>query len=182
MKQFPVLESERLVLRQLKQEDSKELFQYFSKDEVTEYYDLESFKEIKQAEELIQSWNRKFESNQGIRWGISLKSEDRIIGTCGYHNWLKEHYKAEIGYELNPEFWLKGIMTEAIKEIIKFGFNELELNRIEAFIDPGNISSRKLLVKTGLREEGLLKEYFFEKNQFVDAAIFAILRKDYKGK
>ncbi|MDB5083290.1 MAG: acetyltransferase, partial [Bacilli bacterium] len=141
MKKFPRFETERLVLRQLKQEDSEDLFHYFSHDEVTEYYDLESFKEIKQAEQLILNWNQRFESNQGIRWGISFKSRDTIIGTCGFHNWMKEHFKIEIGYELDPKYWLKGIMTEAVNEIIKFGFDELGLNRIEAFIDPANSSS-----------------------------------------
>lgn len=180
MSSFPVIQSDRLLLRQLRLDDSRDLFHYFSLDEVTEYYDLESFKDVKQAEQLIQSWNQRFESNQGIRWGITLNSESRIIGTCGFHNWMKEHDKAEIGYELAPEYWRKGIMTEAIREILKFGFTNLGLNRIEAFIDPENISSRKLLAKVGFREEGLLKECFYEKNRFVDAVIFAILRKQFE--
>ncbi|MCR8656232.1 GNAT family N-acetyltransferase [Paenibacillus endoradicis] len=179
---FPILETDRLVLRQLNQEDSQVLFEYFSLGEVIKYYDLDSFNEIKQAEQLIHNWNQRYENNQGIRWGITLKSENRLIGTCGFHNWMKEHYKAEIGYELNPKYWCNGIMTEAINEILEYGFEELELNRIEAFIDPENISSRKLLEKTGLKEEGLLKEVFYEKSQFVDAIIFAILKKNYKGK
>jgi ribosomal-protein-alanine N-acetyltransferase len=178
MNPFPELETERLLLRQLGQEDAQHLFHYFSLDVVTEYYDLESFKELEQAVSLIRSWNQRFENGEGIRWGITLKTENRVIGTCGFHNWMKEHYKAEIGYELTPEYWRKGIMTEAIEEIVQFGFKELGLNRIEAFIDPENISSRKLLEKTGLKEEGLLKDCFFEKNRFVDAVIFAILKRE----
>lgn len=180
MRPFPELETERLLLRQLREGDARHLFQYFSLDEVTEYYDLDSFKEIEQAESLIRSWNQRWENGEGIRWGITLKTEDRVIGTCGFHNWIKEHSKAEVGYELTPEYWRKGIMTEAIEEIVRFGFKELGLNRIEAFIDPENISSRKLLEKTGLQEEGLLRECFFEKNRFVDAVIFAILKREYK--
>lgn len=178
---FPVIVTERLVLRQLKQEDSNDLFYYFSKDEVTRYMDLESLTDIGQAEDLIQIWEQRFMNNKGFRWGISLKPETRIIGTCGFHNWMKEHFKAEIGYELRPEFWQKGIMSEALKELLRFGFEEMGLNRIEAFIDPRNIGSRKALEKIGLREEGLLKDYFFEKNQFVDAVIFAILKNEYYG-
>ncbi|WP_232695497.1 GNAT family N-acetyltransferase [Brevibacillus daliensis] len=179
MKSFPTLTTNRLILRQLRNEDVPDLFHYFSKDEVTKYYDLESFTEHTQASNLIQFWKQRFEAEQGIRWGISLANQDRIIGTCGYHNWSKEHYKAEIGYELTPEYWRKGIMTEAVEAIIKYGFMNLQLNRIEAFIDPDNLSSRKLLEKAGMKEEGLMKEYFFEKGQFVDAVLFAILKKEY---
>jgi [ribosomal protein S5]-alanine N-acetyltransferase len=178
---YPVLETERLILRQLRLEDSIDLYNYFSKDEVTEYYDLESFTEQKQAEDLIKNWNEKFNKLVGIRWGITLKTEDRIIGTCGFHNWSKEHFKAEIGYELTPEYWQQGIMTEVLRSVIKYGFEDLGLNRVEALIDTDNISSRKLLEKLGFSEEGLLKEYFFEKKRFVDAVIFSVLKKEYKG-
>ncbi|MNI66132.1 putative ribosomal N-acetyltransferase YdaF [compost metagenome] len=73
-------------------------------------------------------------------------------------------------------------MTEVIQEIMRFGFEDLGLNRIEAFIDPDNMGSRYLLEKTGFYEEGYLKDYFFEKNQFVDAVIFALLKKQYDQK
>lgn len=105
MSHFPVLETERFVLRQIKQDDSKDIFRYFSMDEVTRYYDLERFTNIEQAEELIHRWNQRYENNQGFRWGITLRSESRVIGTCGFHGWAKHHYKAEIGYELTPEYW-----------------------------------------------------------------------------
>ncbi|MGM1046980.1 MAG: GNAT family N-acetyltransferase [Bacillota bacterium] len=180
MSQFPILETERFVLRQLKQDDSREIFQYFSLDEVTKFYDLESFANIEQAEELIRRWNERFERNQGIRWGITLRSESRVIGTCGFHGWMKNHYKAEIGYELTPEYWRQGYMTEVIQKIIEFGFNNLGLNRIEAFVEPENVGSRKVLEKIGLSEEGTLKEHFYWRNRFVDTVIYALLKKDYK--
>lgn len=167
MSQFPILETKRFVLRQLKHDDSKEIFQYFSMDEVTKFYDLESFTNIEQAEELIRRWNQRFKKNQGIRWGITLRSESRVIGTCGFHSWMKNHYKAEIGYELTPEYWRQGFMTEVIQKIIEFGFNNLGLNRIDAFVEPENTGSRKVLEKVGLREEGILKEHFYWRNRFV---------------
>jgi ribosomal-protein-alanine N-acetyltransferase len=180
MTQFPILETERFVLRQLTQNDSIEIFQYFSLDEVTKFYDLESFTNIEQAEELIQKWNQRFVRSQAIRWGITLKSENRVIGTCGFHGWMKNHYKAEIGYELTPKYWRQGFMTEVIEKIIEYGFNYLGLNRIEAFVEPENTGSRKVLEKIGLREEGTLKEHFYLRNRFVDTVIYALLKKDYK--
>lgn len=180
MSQFPTLETERFILRQIKQDDSQEIFQYFSMDEVTKFYDLESFTNIEQAEELICRWNQRFENNQGIRWGITLRSEDCVIGTCGFHGWAKNHCKIEIGYELTPEYWRQGIMTEVIPKIIEFGFNNLGLNRIEAFVEPENMGSRKVLEKVGFTEEGILKEHFYWRNRFVDNVLYALLKKEYK--
>jgi ribosomal-protein-alanine N-acetyltransferase len=179
MSQFPILETKRFVLRQIKQDDAKEIFQYFSKDEVTKFYDLESFTNIEQAEELIHKWNQRFENNQGIRWGITLRSEGSVIGTCGFHGWAKNHCKIGIGYELTPEYWQQGIMTEVIPKIIEFGFNNLGLNRIEAFVEPENIGSRKVLEKVGFREEGVLKEHYFWRDRFVDNVLYALLKKEY---
>ncbi|WP_168124032.1 GNAT family protein [Paenibacillus sp. HB172176] len=182
MLQFPILETERLILRQIKQEDSREIYNYFSLEEVTKYYDLVSFTNINQAEELINRWNQRFERNQGIRWGITLKSENRVIGTCGFHSWMKNHHRSEIGYELTPQYWRKGIMTEAILKVVEFGFNNLELNRIEAFVEPENVNSRKVLERIEFREEGILREHFYWRNRFVDTAIYSILKKDFKEK
>ncbi|MGG6310822.1 GNAT family N-acetyltransferase [Paenibacillus macerans] len=180
MKLFPQLETERFILRKLTSDDAEDLFRYFSNDEVTKYYDLERLVELKQAEELIQNWNSRYLERRGFRWAITVKSEsDRVIGTCGFHNWSQGHYKAEVGYELNPDYWRQGVMTEVLQEIMRFGFEDLGLNRIEAYIDPDNIRSRYLLEKTGFHEEGYLKECFFEKDQFVDAVLFALLKKQY---
>ncbi|WP_456287964.1 GNAT family N-acetyltransferase [Paenibacillus sp. AK002] len=182
MPQFPLLETERLVLRQIIPEDARDIFHYFSMDTVTKFYDVESFTHIEQADELIRRWNHRFENNQAIRWGIALRSESRVIGTCGYHGWMKHHYKAEIGYELAPEYWRQGYMTEAIQKIMEFGFNHLGLNRIEAFVEPENTASRKLLEKLGLNEEGTLKQHFYWRNQFVDTVIYALLKRDYQAR
>ncbi|MEK4073508.1 GNAT family protein [Paenibacillus sp. FSL K6-1122] len=179
MTPFPELETKRLLLREIKQSDSQDIFQYFSSDEVTRFYDLESFTTIKQAEELIQRWTERFENGQVIRWGIALKSDNRIIGTCGFHGWMKQHHKAVMGYELAPEFWRQGYMTEVTQKIVEYGFKNLELNRIEAFVEPENAGSRKLLERIGFSEEGILKEHFYWKNRFVDNVIYAILKKEY---
>ncbi|MCV2504066.1 MAG: GNAT family N-acetyltransferase, partial [Neisseriaceae bacterium] len=119
---------------------------------------------------------------RAIRWGIVLKENNQVIGTCGYHNFQEEHSRAEIGYDLNPDYWQKGYMTEAITAIQKYGFKKLKLHRIEAFIFPDNLASRKLLEKVGLQSEGVLRDYFFEKGRFVDGEIFSILIREWKKK
>lgn len=175
---FPVLKTQRLILRQLRQEDAADVYHYFSTDQVTAFYDLDRFTEVQQAEDLIQFWNNRFDSLQGIRWGITLRSEDRVIGTCGFFNWSKKHYRAEIGYELSPEYWSQGYMIEVLESAIDFGFKDLGFNRIQALIHPENVKSRGLLEKSGFTEEGLLNEYYFKKDRFVDAVIFSKLKKE----
>ncbi|WP_345991088.1 GNAT family N-acetyltransferase [Chryseobacterium sp. Chry.R1] len=173
---FPILETDRLILRQLTRNDAKDLFEYFSLDIVMEYYDLATFTELEEAEKLIDTFNNDFENNKGFRWAIELKGENKVIGTCGYHNWFHEHFKAEIGYELHPEYWQKAYMKEAVQPILSFGFEKMNLHRIEAFIDPANISSEKLLFSAGFQKEGTMRDFFFEKGKFVDATIFGLLK------
>ncbi|KOP84162.1 GNAT family N-acetyltransferase [Cytobacillus solani] len=173
---FPLLETDRLLLREIRLSDAPNMYSYFSKDEVTEYYDLESFTSEKQAEDLIHRFHQRYSERKQIRWAITLKDNDQLIGTCGFHAIEEEHYKAEIGYELHPNFWGQGIMTEVITAVIHYGFNNMLLNRIEAFYDPRNGSSGRVLEKNGFIFEGVLKKRYFEKGKFVDAAISAILK------
>ncbi|MGR6543811.1 bis(5'-nucleosyl)-tetraphosphatase (symmetrical) YqeK [Paenibacillus tundrae] len=180
MSTFPELETERFILRQITHDDAKDIFQTFSLDEVTKYYDVESFTNIEQAEQLIQTWHQRFENKQAIRWGIALKSDNRVVGTCGFHGWVKNHHKAAIGYELTPQFWRQGVMTEVLGKIMEYGFDTLELNRIEAFVEPENVGSRRVLEKVGFQAEGLLKDNYYWKNRFVDNVIYALIKKDFK--
>jgi len=178
-KLFPMIETKRFVLRRITANDANEVYDYFSKDEVTQYYDLDSFREIEQAIDLIERWDERFENNQGIRWGIAKKEDNKLIGSCGYHHWAKEHFKAEIGYELSPQYWRQGVMTEVLKVVLSYGFQQMNLHRIEAFYDPDNIASKRSLLKAGFRYEGTLRKCFFEKGKFVDAEICSQLSSDF---
>ncbi|MDR0139984.1 GNAT family N-acetyltransferase [Metabacillus idriensis] len=176
---FPVLYTERFVLRKMEESDAGEVFAYFSEDEVTRYYDLESFTEVDQAVEIINRWSERFYHNEGFRWGIADRQTNKIIGSCGYHNWEKEHFKAEIGFEVNPSHFRKGVMTEVLSPILKFGFTQMNLNRIEAFYDPDNTASKLCLEKAGFIYEGVLRQAAYEKGVFCDAAVCSILKEEY---
>ncbi|MFL8935431.1 GNAT family N-acetyltransferase [Rossellomorea oryzaecorticis] len=176
---FPVLTTGRYMLRQMEERDAPDVFAYFSKDEVTKYYDFETFTERGQAVEIIDRWNKRFQKGEGIRWGIADKESGRIIGSCGYHCWEKEHFKAEIGFEVHPDYWRKGVMSEVLKPIIQYGFEMMSLNRIEAFYDPENTASRDCLFKAGFIFEGVLRRSAFEKGVFCDAAVCSILKEEY---
>lgn len=181
-KKFPRLETERFLLRPIEASDTKEVFHYFSQDEVTKYYDLNTFKDIKEAKILIENWQKRYHKKEGFRWGIATKKENKIIGSCGYHNWEKEHFKAEIDFEVTPEFWRKGVMTEVLQSILRYGFEAMELNRIEALYDIENLASKKTLEKAGFVYEGVLRQSAFEKGHFCDAAICSLLKKEHVQK
>ncbi len=175
---FPQLETENIILRQIKSSDAEAIFQFFSDVDVLKYHNIEVFFNIERAVRLIYHWDDRFLSRKGIRWGITRKGDNTIIGTCGYRFWGKPLFCAEIGYELKKDYWRQGIMSDALKTIIKFGF-ESQLNRIEATVMLKNTPSMSLLGKLGFIEEGILREYGFWKEQFHDLKIFSLLKKDY---
>ncbi|MFF2753754.1 GNAT family N-acetyltransferase [Psychrobacillus sp. NPDC058041] len=180
LKNFPHIETERFLLRPIEVKDADAVFHYFSKDEVTKYYDLDTFTNVDEAIQLIENWQKRFANNEGIRWGIATKNENKIIGSCGYHNWEKEHFKAEVGFEVTPEYWQQGVMTEILPLVMQYGFEEMGLYRIEALYDPENTASKKTLEKAGFIYEGTLRKSSFEKGRFCDAEICSILKEEYK--
>lgn len=174
---FPEIETERLLLREILPADSDSIYRIFSDPAVTRYYDLETINSIREAAELVDFFDESFELERAIRWGITRKSDDIVIGTCGYV-WLRQ-FRGEIGYELASDYWRQGIMSEALDAILEFGFDSLALNRIEALVMTGNIASSGLLYSLGFEEEGVMRQHDFFKGAFHDMRLHAILRSDY---
>lgn len=173
---FPEIETSRLILKEIVKKNDKEIFDIFSDKEVMKYYDIEPLDTIEAARKLIQMFDRRFMNKKGIRWGIFLKSNNQLIGTCGYQSVNKQSLRAEIGYELLKKYWKKGLMKEALQAIIEFGFNEMSFNRIQALVEPENRNSIYLLHRIGFKEEGVLKEYEFYKEKYVDLTMLSLLK------
>ena len=177
---FPILETERLTLRRVTQEDASDLLAYLSDVDVMKYYGLESFKSINDALDEISWYNSIFEKGTGIRWGITLKGQEKIIGSCGFFNRVAQHYRAELGFELSKEHWGKGIASEAIKTVICYGFEQMNLQRIEALIEPPNIPSQKVVERQGFIREGLLRNYEYTCGKFDDLYMYSLLKQDHQ--
>ena len=179
LNKLSLIETDRLILRPLRKSDASAIYAYFSQEKVMTYYDLETFTDIGEADKLLDTWEYRLRHHEGYRWGITLRgvTNDLLIGTCGFHNLSEEHNRAEIGYEIHPGYWGRGLATEACKALIDYGFSELACHRIEAYIDPQHAASRRVLHKSGLKTEGVLLDYFFEKGRFVDAEILSVLNK-----
>ncbi|MGZ4107174.1 MAG: GNAT family N-acetyltransferase [Tumebacillaceae bacterium] len=176
---FPVRETERFVLREIRESDAEELFGYFSRDEVTEYYNREPFASVDEAYAVIARHAEGFREQVRIRWGIARKADDVLIGTCGFHHWEKEHFRAEVGYDVAPEYWGKGVMTEALASLVEFGFERMGLERIEALLATENVGSARVVEKNGFRREGVMRKYLFKNGRFYDAAMYAILKDEF---
>ncbi|SFD85283.1 ribosomal-protein-alanine N-acetyltransferase [Chitinophaga sp. CF118] len=179
--EVPTLTTQNLVLRPIIEKDIAALFALFSCEPVMKFMDVERFTNVSEAAQMVTFFRDKLESGEGIRWAICLKASDELIGTCGYHHISKTNYKAEIGYDLLPDWWGKGIMTHSIHRLLKYGFEQMQLNRIEAIVDPVNTLSYKLLDRLGFQREGLHRQSFFEKGRFIDVYIYSMLQGDYKN-
>jgi ribosomal-protein-alanine N-acetyltransferase len=174
--EFPKLETKNLILRETHLSDASAIFAIFADERVTKFHDLETATCIEQVKFLIDRRRDRFQKQEGIRWGIAQKQNDIIIGSCGYR--MENNLRGALGYELASAYWRKGIMSEALKAIINWGFERLNFNRIEAMVMLDNIASKKLLEKLTFREEGILREYAFWKGEFHDLRMFSRLKKD----
>lgn len=146
---FPVLETERLVLRQLDNNDVNEVLELRGNPETMKFIPRPLTKTIEDALAHIKIINDKINANEGINWAICLKDNPKFIGLLGLYKIHVENLRAEIGYMILPEFKNRGIVSEAILAVNNYGFDVMNLHSIEAVIDPANYSSEKVLIKNG---------------------------------
>jgi ribosomal-protein-alanine N-acetyltransferase len=131
------------MLRKLRASDIDALFKLFSNPQVTRYYDLETFHSPEQARQLLESFHQRYVRQIGLRWAIALSDNPQeLIGTCGYNIWIQAADRAVLGYDLSPAFWRRGIMSEALAAVLAFGFDQMQLNRVEALSFPDNSAGK----------------------------------------
>lgn len=172
---FPVIETERLILRRITNDDVNEIFELRSNPETMKYIPRPLVKTTEDALEHVAMIEEKIVTNVGINWGITLKGNSKVLGIIGYYRMQPENYRAEIGYMLLLDFHGKGIISEAVNRLITYGFDDLKLHSIEAVIDPENIASEKVLQKCGFVKEAHLKEAEFYEGKFLDKVIYSLL-------
>jgi len=176
--EFPTLYSERLVLRRIEKEDAPALLILRSDEVVMKYADQDKMKSIDEALKKVQLYATEFETRETIQWGISLKeNKEVLIGSICLWNIQLNHYRAEIGYMLMPEFHRKGLMQEAISEVIQFAFKTLGFHSIEAQVNPFNEASIKILEKNGFVKEGHFRENYYYDGKFTDTAVYSLIKK-----
>lgn len=170
----------KIVLRGIRNSDTKSIQCYAKNREISKYTDLPHPFSLKDVQNLINQIKRDIKKRGGYQLGIELQVTGEIIGIIGLTS-IDKHKKAEIEYWIGKKYWGQGITKEAIKLILDFGFKKLKLNRIYAKAIPKNIASWKLLEKCGFSYEGKLRESLFEKRKFVDLLVYSILKREYKS-
>lgn len=173
---FPILETERLVLRELVEGDALDILKCFSNADVLQYYGQNPLTSTEQVKHIIRNFSKNFEDKRGIKWGIELKGKDGIIGSIGFQEWSHEHKRAELSYALLPDNWGNGYATEAVRKVITYGFKELDLTRIGAVVFIENKASNTLLTKLGFKKEGVLRNYMYQNDVAFDTNIYSLLK------
>jgi len=172
---FPTLKTNRLLLREISVDDSKEMFALRSNEINMQYIDRPRAKNEADALNYINVLTTALKNNEGVTWGITLKDDNKLIGTIGYWRIEKENYRAEIGYMLSNNFHRKGLMQEAMEVVLNYGFNIMELHSIEANINPVNIASTKILEKNNFVLEAHFKENYYYNGNFLDSYVYSLL-------
>ncbi|MGE7625339.1 GNAT family N-acetyltransferase [Viridibacillus sp. NPDC096237] len=176
---FPILETNRLILRKVTVDDASSVLKYMSDNEVVKHIGLDPFTKVEDARDEISWYQTIFEEGTGIRWGITMKDQDEVIGSCGFLNKVPKHFRIEIGTELSKDYWGQGIASEAFEAVIRYGFEQFNLQRIEALIEPENTASQKLAEKQGFIREGLLRNYEYTCGKFDDLYMYSLLKQDF---
>lgn len=173
---FPELHTQRLDLIELQPSHAPDILELFGDPRVTEYYHVMPLKSILDAERVITYFHHRYKDQLGIRWGITLKGQSKLIGTIGFNSFPQIH-RGVIVYALAHPHWGRGLMTEAILEMVRFGFRELQLSRIEAEVMPANTPSERVLVKNGFHQEGTLKKWMEWDGRLFDINMWALVRE-----
>lgn len=176
---IPELECDRVTLRRMQKSDADDMFEYASNPAVTKYLLWDVHPDRRFTYNYLSYINSRYKSGEFYDWAIVAKHSGKMIGTCGFTRFNFQAYSAEIGYVLNPAYWGKGVAAEAARRVIRFGFDTLELHRIEARYMENNTQSRRVMEKLGMTYEGTTRDGMFVKNAFVSVGTYSILRSEY---
>ncbi|MBU3145969.1 GNAT family N-acetyltransferase [Clostridium sp. CF012] len=175
--EFHKLETERFILREVVESDYTAIYDIYCNEDAVKYQQIKAMSTIEAAKKSVEFFIDGFKNKKFIRWCITLKENDDVIGLITLHDFDTWNSKVEIGYMLNKKYWGQNIMSEVSKKIIQYAFEVLELNRIEALVDPENIISIKLNIKLGFVKEGLKKGAAYNRRteKYEDRLMFGIV-------
>lgn len=176
-----VLETQRLILRRFTENDVEDMFHNWASDrEVTKFLSWEPHDNIQVTKDILCPRIRSYEKEDFYYWAIMIKEERKVIGGIGAFNICNTHHRCEMGFCIGRNYWNKGIMTEALQTTIRYLFIEIGFNRIQATHHINNSASGKVMMKSGLKHEGTLKQHQMDKKgNYVDSEIYAIIKEDF---
>ena len=175
----PVLELERLRIRPVDTGDVLPIFNMWSDEETTRYLARPKFEEPAEAEAMVQRILAGYEDGSLLQLAIERKADRSFVGLCILFHYHTTSKRAEIGYSLAREHWSKGYMAEALRGLVGHAFDAMQLNRLEADIDPRNAPSARVLERLGFQPEGRMRERWIVKGEVSDTMMYGLLRSDW---
>ena len=179
-KHIPTLTTERLELRKMCVSDAVDMYDYAKRREVTKYLLWSPHPSAEYSKTFLKFVSKKYRSGQFYDWALVERSSGKMIGTCGFTSIDIEHKKGEIGYVINPDFWGLGYAPEAALEMLRFGFSELELNRIECRFMKENEASFKVMKKLNMTFEGYMRDAMYVKGEYRTIGVCSILKDEFE--
>ncbi len=177
---FKNLETERLLLRRVSKDDLNEILELRGNPETMKFIPRPIVKTEEDALDHFKIIDEKIEKNEGINWAITVKGNPKLIGIIGHYRIQPENHRCEIGYMILPQYNGQGIVTEAIKAVLEYGFEDMNMHSIEAVIDPDNIASERVLQKNGFVKEAHILENEYYDGKFWNTVIYSILKRNFK--
>ena len=176
---MPTLETERFLLRKLSLDDTDDMFEYANKSEVTKFLTWSPHPDKAFTFDYLAYLQNRYKSGDFFDWAIVYKESGKMIGTCGFTRFFFQHNGAEIGYVVNPEYHGQGIATEVVGRVIRYGFENLALERIEGKFMIENEASRRVMEKNQMMFEGIRRKGMLIKGIYRDVGTCAIIREDF---
>ena len=175
----PIIKCRRIYLRRILKRDSADMYEYSCRDDVTKYLLWTPHASENYTYKYVSYLQLRYRAGDFYDWAVIWRGNEKMIGTCGFTRFNFEANSAELGYVLNPLYWGYGIAPEAVGSVMRFGFEQLKLNRIEARYMIGNDRSRRVMEKVGMIYEGTEREAMHVKGEYISIGICSILRKEY---
>jgi ribosomal-protein-alanine N-acetyltransferase len=176
---FPTLTTARLTLREADPADARDMLTFRGDPEV-QRFNSRPMSDISEALTLIDTVRKWYLAQKAIHWGVTLQADQRVIGLVSLHGLDRYHQRGSVGYDLAREFWGQGIASEAVREVVRFAFEHLALNRLEAVTIADNFRSVDLLERLNFKLEGTRREHSLEDDGlFHSSAIYGLLRREY---
>jgi ribosomal-protein-alanine N-acetyltransferase len=172
---FPTLHTERLVLRQAGPADVEPLFRIRSDERTMQFLARRQATTMSEVEEMLMRMEEERITAKSLSWMLSLREDGTMVGSIGLYRIKPEHHCTEVGYQLAPEHWGRGLMHEALNAVTAYGLGPLAFHRLEAMTDPRNERSRALLERCGYELEGIQRENYYWEGRYMDSAIYARL-------
>ena len=177
--QTKILETERLLLREITPAVYDYVFKAYNDYELMMFFGFKTAEDLLQEKERLNGGLKTF-SKTVLYFQLIEKKSKIVIGMCGYHTWYLQHARAELFYVLNDdENKRNGFISEAMSPILKYGFEVMKLNRIEAFVGPDNIASQKIMKKFGFIYEGNLRKHYCKEGEYQDSNAYALLKDEF---